>query len=52
VQAGLAAGCQVVWIPDASLRATLNVDAVGATVVLGSLEAFKPEDWGFPAYDA
>lgn len=48
VEAANAAGMPVVLVPDHNLDRAL---CGGATAVLGSLEEFKPEDWGLPAYD-
>jgi beta-phosphoglucomutase-like phosphatase (HAD superfamily) len=47
VEAARAAGMACVMVPDANLdRAMCN----GASLVLGSLEAFAPEEWGLPAF--
>ncbi|KZV69371.1 HAD-like protein [Peniophora sp. CONT] len=51
VRAGKRAGMNVVWVPDANL---LEVDDKGQEkpdLTLHSLEDFKPEEWGLPAYD-
>ncbi|KAF8520482.1 HAD-like protein [Hysterangium stoloniferum] len=50
VQAGVRAGMQVVWVPDTSLTALNEGRNLGAHEILTSLEEFKPEKWGLPAY--
>ncbi|XP_053961660.1 probable pseudouridine-5'-phosphatase isoform X2 [Anastrepha ludens] len=47
VQAALRAGMQVVMVPDKVIPEKLRQ---GATQVLESLEAFKPEDFGLPPF--
>ncbi|KAJ3232662.1 Pseudouridine-5'-phosphatase [Chytriomyces hyalinus] len=50
VMAGLAAGCQVIWIPDVNLA----LDPVLVTKcarVLKSMEDFDPVEFGLPAYE-
>ncbi|KAJ3099464.1 Pseudouridine-5'-phosphatase [Phlyctochytrium planicorne] len=50
VEAGWRAGCGVVWVVDGGTRK--DVGAVEKCLeVLGSLEEFRPESVGFPAYD-
>lgn len=49
-EAAAAAGMPAVLVPDARLDVSRGVK--GATVVIGSLEDFKPEEWGLPAMAA
>ncbi|KAK0566995.1 hypothetical protein OC861_002957 [Tilletia horrida] len=50
VEAGLAAGMKVVWVPDENLKAITPASEVGAHQVLNSLLDFRPEEWGLPAF--
>ncbi|XP_076435825.1 pseudouridine-5'-phosphatase-like [Babylonia areolata] len=50
VEAGHAAGMQVVWVPDP--RADRSALADKAELILDSLVDFKPEDFGLPSYDS
>lgn len=49
-ESGLAAGMQVVWLPDSNIDKTHNKLHTRVTQLLTSLEQFKPEDFGLPAY--
>ena len=43
----------VVWVPDAGLKEHMEKTEgvqVKPTLELKSLEEFKPEEWGLPAY--
>lgn len=48
VKAGIAAGCQVVMVPEDYVTPELRVEA---TQVLETLEDFKPELFGLPPFD-
>jgi pseudouridine-5'-monophosphatase len=48
VQAALAAGMQVVAIPDAHVDREL---VSGASQILYSMAQFRPQDFGLPAFD-
>lgn len=48
VQAGISAGMQTVMVPDKHLPDKFKDKA---TLVLQSLEDFKPEDFGLPKFD-
>uniref|UniRef100_A0A0B6YS30 Uncharacterized protein n=2 Tax=Arion vulgaris TaxID=1028688 RepID=A0A0B6YS30_9EUPU len=50
VEAGLAAGMRVVWVPDDRTDRTSFQDRVD--LILDSLEQFKPEYFGLPPYDS
>lgn len=47
VQAGLSAGCQVVWVPDPVIPRHL----AKPTLTLNSLLEFRPELFGLPKFD-
>lgn len=49
VQAAIAAGCQVVLVPPPFVPNEMRKEA---TLVIDSLEQFKPELFGLPAYDS
>ena len=49
VEGALAAGMQVVWVPDP--RADRSILGNRVTSTLGSLEEFQPEMFGLPPYD-
>jgi len=52
VIAARAAGMEVVWVPDMELVKTLGDDhGLNPSHTHDSLEEFKPENWGLPAYD-
>ncbi|CAD6575292.1 MAG: hypothetical protein CYPHOPRED_005672 [Cyphobasidiales sp. Tagirdzhanova-0007] len=51
VKAARAAGMEVVWVPDDGLLAAASTEIVDASLTLKSLQDFRPEDWGLPAYD-
>ena len=50
VEGALAAGMQVIWVPDPNMNTALFRDRVNA--VYKSLEEFRPEDAGLPPYDS
>lgn len=49
-QAGVRAGMNVVWVPEASLKALDPLATHGAKVIIESLNDFRPEQWGLPAF--
>ncbi|KAL4400667.1 phosphatase [Malassezia pachydermatis] len=53
VEAGLAAGMKVVWVPDPNLSAVAEQGpTVQAHQTISSLKDFQPELWGLPPFDA
>ncbi|ORY33981.1 HAD-like domain-containing protein [Naematelia encephala] len=46
VNAGVAAGMNVIWVPDPELRALAPDNDYGAAQILNSLDEFKSEEWG------
>lgn len=50
VTAALAAGMQVVMVPDPILSIWHNMSTANATYVLNSLEDFRPEMFSLPPY--
>lgn len=48
LRAGVRAGMNVIWVPDAGLRALNPKETYGAKVVVETLREFKPEQWGLP----
>ncbi|KIJ49593.1 hypothetical protein M422DRAFT_225452 [Sphaerobolus stellatus SS14] len=51
VRAALRAGMNVVWIPDTRITSLDESKDLRPQQTLRSLEDFKPEEWGLPAYD-
>ncbi|KAI9639778.1 HAD-like domain-containing protein [Dioszegia hungarica] len=50
VKSGVAAGMNVIWIPDPNLRALAPDEDYGAAQVLMSLEDWDPVQWGLKAF--
>ncbi|WRT63984.1 uncharacterized protein IL334_000911 [Kwoniella shivajii] len=48
VMAGVAAGMNVIWVPDAELLALDPSTTYGAKQVLAHLEEWNPQEWGLP----
>lgn len=48
VKAAIAAGCQVVMVPEDYVTAEMRKEA---TYVVNTLEEFKPELFGLPSFD-
>lgn len=50
VKAALAANMQVVFVPDKAFFTDLSSVTVKPTIILDSLESFKPEQFGLPPF--
>ncbi|WVR05766.1 hypothetical protein IAU60_002791 [Kwoniella sp. DSM 27419] len=48
VKAGVAAGMNVIWVPDAELLALNPAERYGAKQLLTHLEEWNPKEWGLP----